>query len=188
MRRVWVVATCHITLKEFQMSKSIIAVIKANGPAIVEAMKSDNVTAGKWKKVADVVYAEGVRAHHVDPKDEAKDTEAIAYLKECAVLSFGEVQRKLLATETKTLDDFGKFQKKTLQQRIGALTAKISGHLKKLEAKEDGVEDAPKTPAQRIQKLLDEVITKLGKIEGASFSVPDAVKAVRAVKAIVPAV
>ena len=170
------------------MSKSIFVAVKSLGATIVEAMKSDNATAGKWRKVADALYGEGVRAHHVDPKDPAKDVEAVAFLKECAIMSFTDAQRKLLASETKSLDDFGKFQKKTLQQRIGALTAKISGHLKKIEAKEDGVEEAPKTDAQRLQKMLDDVITKLGKIEGASFSVPDAVKAVRAVKAIIPAV
>lgn len=156
----------------------------------VKVMSEENKVNGKWKALADKVFAKGVRAYHVTGDKDTKDADVIAFFKDCAKASLGKAEQDLLAAETKTLDSFGKFQKDQAKKRIGSLVAKIANHLQKIEddAGKDDVESAPSTPNSRLQKKLDEVIKAVQKMEKPAFSAPEVLSAVRAVKAMIPAV
>ena len=78
--------------------------------------------------------------------------------------------------------------KKEIQQKIGAYLAKIQSHIRGAEkAEEEGEESAAKTEVQRIHELLDKAIAKMQKLDAPTFDVTEAVKRIKAVKGMMPA-
>jgi hypothetical protein len=109
-------------------------------------------------------------------------------VKAIIVSTFSEAEKALLATDTKALDDIKKFQKKTIQQKIGARLSLIQSHIRKAEkAEEDGEAEAPKTAVQRIHADLDKAIAKLQKLDAPTFDVTEVVKRINAAKGMMPA-
>jgi hypothetical protein len=156
----------------------------------VKVMSEENKVNGKWKSLADKYFAKGIRAYHVKGDGETRDAELVALLKKCALESLSKTEQDLIAAETKTLDAFAKFQKDQAKKRIGSLVAKVANHLQKIEDDQgsDDVEAAPKTPNARLQADLDKIIAKIQKREKPDFKAPDVIKALKDVKAMIPAV
>ena len=154
-----------------------------------DTVKGDIQNGNKWVKLADAYRGDKVTASMLETVKNGGFEEIRSKIKACITLAFTEDQRALLAADTKTLSDSDKGLKKTLQQNIGAYLDKIKTHIANAEKteSEDGSPSAPKTPVQRIQKILDDAITKLQKLESPAFNVPDAVKKIQAVKAMMPA-
>lgn len=158
-------------------------VIKAHEAEIIKAFKANNEVANRWAKLADTLFADGLRASMVDVKDDTKSEEAIAKLKEMAVMAFNEAQRKLYETDTKSLDEYGKFQKKKLQNTRDANVNKVKTHLKKLEDKEDGI---TLSRTAKAQAALDQAISHLEKEEQAHYQVSEFIRDIKALKAKYP--
>ena len=159
-------------------------VINANETEIVKTFKANNEVSNRWARLADKLYSEGLRAFMVDVKDkEHKVEEAIAKLKEFAVMAFTAEEKKLYDADTKTLDEFGKYKKHKLQNTRDANVNKVKTHLKKLEDKEDGVTESRTFKAQ---KSLSEAIGHLEKEEQAHYAISDFIKDIKALKAKYP--
>jgi uncharacterized protein (DUF885 family) len=165
-----------------------------------DTIKGDIETGHKWVKLADLYRAEGVTASMLETENKGGDERLRDQVKEAIVAGFKETDRKLLASDTKTLSDREKGTKKTLQQNVGAYLAKIKTHILKAESAEKAKSaenavstpekaesSATKTQAQRVQKMLDDVIKTMQKMEKPNFDVADAIKRINAVKGIVPA-
>ena len=159
-------------------------VLNANQAEIVKTFKVNNEVSNRWKLLSDKLYSEGLRAFMVDVKDkEHKVEEAIAKLKEFAILAFTAEEKKIYDADTKTLDEFGKYKKHKLQNTRDSNVNKIKTHLKKLEDKEDGVTESRTFKAQ---KSLSEAIGHLEKEEQAHYAISDFIKDIKALKAKYP--
>jgi hypothetical protein len=167
------------------IKKEVVAlkVLMAHAKEIVETMKANNSVNAKWAKTTDALFADGMRAWMVDSKDENKSAEAIAKLKEYAVMAFTDAERKIYEADTKTLDEFGKFKKKKLQNTRDANVNKIKTHLKKLEDQEDGI---VKSKTEKAQECLAQAIKHLEKEEQAHYAISDFIKDIKAVSAKYP--
>ena len=153
-------------------------VLNAHQADIIKAFKANNEVSNRWAKLADTLYSEGLRAYMVDVKDEHKVAEGIAKLKEYAVAAFTAEEKKLYDADTKTLDEFGKFKKKKLQNTRDANVNKVKTHLKKLEDKEDGI---VKSRTEKAQDCLAQAIKHLEQEEQAHYAISDFIKDIKAI-------
>ena len=154
-----------------------------------DTIKGDKTVAHKWVKLSDTYRAEGVTSAMLETEKKGGSDDLRDQVKGAIVLSFTEAERALLATDTKALKDVEKMAKKEIQQSIGAYLAKIQTHIKTAEKKEEegGQPEAPKTEVQRIHEALDKAIAKMQKLDKPAFDVTEAVKRIKAVKGMMPA-
>jgi hypothetical protein len=148
----------------------------------------------KIVKLADV-YA----AHHITHKDVAVggDTEIREQVLKGLALGFPMDQQRLLSAETKSLGKEDKEAKRKARMKLGKYISAVEAYLLRAERAENGTPEqhdkegdskGEKTEAQRIQKMLDNVITKLQKLEAPAFDISKAVSCIKAIKALIPAV
>ena len=159
--------------------KLALGVLTSNKAELVSTMTATNKVNNKWAKVSEKMFSEGLRAYMLDSKDEHKVKEAITMVKDFAVQSFTEAEQKLLATDTKALDEFGKFQKRKLSNLRDAYPARIAGYLRKLEDKEDGI---VKSQTEKAQAKISEAISMLEKEEQAQYDVVAFIADLKAIK------
>ena len=156
----------------------------------VDTLRAESHVAQKWVKFTDMLIADGVTYAMLASKDGSKELRE--HVKTNIVLpSFKAEELSLMAKETKSLPEEKKAQKRFLQQQIGSKLGKIERHLRDAEAQSsaaDGAFGAPKTDAQRIQKMLDDLLNKIGKTENPTYDTVAVCKHLRECKKIVPAV
>lgn len=171
---------------------SVPALSAATQKLTTDVVKGDIKNVNKWVELADAYRADQVSASMLETAKNGGSSELRAKVSACIVLAFTEAQRALLASDTKTLDESAKGTKKRLQQRVGSYLDKIRTHITNAEKAESGDEDgtpsAPKTPVQRIHKLLDDAVTKMQKLETPAFDVTEAIKRIHGIKAMMPAI
>jgi len=155
-----------------------------------DTLRAESHVAQKWVKFTDMLIADGITSAMLASKDGSQELRE--FVKTNIVLpSFRSEELALMAKETKSLPEEKKAQKRFLQQQIGSRLGKIERHLKDAEAQSneaDGTPKASKTDAQRIQKMLDDLLTKVRKIENPSFDTVTVCALLRDCKKIVPAV
>ena len=152
------------------------------------ALKSQDKNDQCWVKACDAARADRVTAAMLDTEKNGGNEDLRNQVKQIIVSTFTDAERALLATDTTALDDIKKFQKKTIQQKIGARLSLIQSHIRKAEkAEEDGEAQAPKTAVQRIHADLDKAIAKLQKLDAPTFDVTEVVKRITAAKGMMPA-
>lgn len=97
---------------------------------LADALKIDDQADKKWVKAADSLKAEGVN-YLMLGKDKEGGVPAIKNQVKAVIIStFSEKEQKLLATETKALDESAKTEKRIATQKIGKKLDKVRNHLK----------------------------------------------------------
>ena len=153
-----------------------------------DVVKGDMGIGNKWVKLSDTYRAEGVTSAMMATEKQGGDEGLREQVKAAVIAAFTDGERKLLATDTKALDDSAKGTKKTLQQRVGSYLDKVRSHINKAEKEEEGGDaQASKTAIQRIHADLDKAVAKLQKLENPRFDVAEAIKRINAVKGMMPA-
>ena len=171
------------------MNATKVVLSSSSVSALSSALKSQDKNDQCWVKACDTLRADRITAAMLDTEKNGGDEDLRDQVKKIIVTTFTEAERALLATDTKALDDMKKFQKKTVQQKIGARLSLIQSHIRKAEkAEEDGEAQAPKTQVQRIHADLDKAISKLQKLENPTFDVTEVVKRINAAKGMMPAI
>lgn len=168
------------------------ATVKLSASALkstTETVKGDKTTSHKWVKLSDTYRAEGVTSAMLETSKKGGSDDLRDQVKGAIVLAFNESERKLLASDTKTLDNVDKMLKKEIQQSVGAYLSKIQAHIAKAEKEENGEGEgnAPKTEIQRIHELLDKAVSKMQKLDAPAFDVTESVKRINSVKGMMPA-
>jgi hypothetical protein len=154
---------------------------------VVSALKSQDTNDKKWVKACDSLRADRVTAAMLETEKKGGDEDLRRQMKAMIVTTFTAAE-KVLLSDNKSLDEIGKFQRKTAQQKIGARLSLIQSHIRKAEkAEEDGEAEASKTAVQRIHADLDKAIAKLQKLEAPTFDVAEVVKRIKAAKGMMPA-
>jgi hypothetical protein len=157
---------------------------------IGKAILADATAKNRWVKAVDMLVSDGVKAVMLKATKTGENDKLRAQVKAIIVSTFGKAAQALLAKETKTLSDSAKAEKRRLIQETGRYLSLIEGKLASREAQESGDEgekESPKTELQKIQAKLDEVISKLTKLEDARFDVVQTIKNVKALKGSMPA-
>lgn len=154
-----------------------------------DVIKGDMQIGNKWVKLSDSYRAEGVTSAMLETGKKGGSDDLREQVKSAIVLAFTDAERKLLASDTKTLDKGDKAEKKEVQQKIGAYLSKIQDHIAKAEKEENGEGEgnAPKTEIQRIHELLDKAVSKMQKLDAPAFDVTESVKRINSVKGMMPA-
>jgi hypothetical protein len=159
---------------------------------INEAYSQEVKTRNKWVEVTDFIWSKGMRPIHLD----AKRTDTVENRNRVRAIVISNLDKdvqKLLATDTKSLSQMDKGNKAYQQEQVGSLIGKLEKKLRDREEQETMTEEqqtakAKKTLHQRLQKALDEVITKYQGIEKPDFDVTECVKLLNQVKKITPSV
>jgi hypothetical protein len=155
-----------------------------------KAILADATAKNRWVKAVDLLVSDGVKAAMLKATKTGENDKLRAQVKAIIVSTFTKAEQALLAKETKTLKDDDKKEKRRLIQETGRYLSLIEGKLASREAQESGDEgekESPKTELQKIQAKLDEVISKLTKLEDARFDVVQTIKNVKALKGSMPA-
>jgi hypothetical protein len=157
--------------------------------AVKSAILAENSTATKWTKATDLLIANGVTSDTLKAVKGGENDKLRAQVKSLIVSTFPAGDQALLAKDSKTLKEEQKIKRKTLQQNVGRYLALIESKLRAAEKDEtaEADEGSSKTEVQRIQEYLEKAVTKLGKLENASFDVPSIVKGIKAIKGAMPA-
>jgi hypothetical protein len=162
------------------------------------ALDIQNKVEQKWVKACDSLRADRVTSAMLETEKKGGSEDLREQVKKVIVGTFTEVQKALLAQDTKALPKKkeqkagdkspSREDKKEVQQLIGARLALIQSHIRKAEkAEEDGEAQAPKTPVQRIHEDLDKAVAKLQKLEAPGFDVAEVIKRINAAKGMMPA-
>ena len=159
---------------------------------ISEAYSHEVKTRNKWVEVTDFIWSKGMRPIHLD----AKRTDTVENrnkLRAIVISNLDKDVQKILAAETKSLSQVDKGVKAHWQTQVGSLIGKLEGKLKEREEQETMTDEqkdakAKKTLHQRLQKSLDEIISKYQGIEKPEFDVTECVKLLNQIKKITPSV
>jgi hypothetical protein len=156
-----------------------------------DTLRAEAQVTQKWVKFTDLLRADGITSTMLDSKTGSQELRE--WVKDKIILpSFKDAELALMAKETKSLEDDKKAQKRFLQQQVGSRLGKIQRHLRAAEnpagAGEDGTPKAPKTDAQRLQKMLDDILAKIGKMEKPAFDAVAVCDHLKKCKGIIPAV
>jgi hypothetical protein len=154
-----------------------------------KAILADATAKNRWVKAVDLLVSDGVKAAMLKATKTGENDKLRAQVKAIIVSTFTKAEQALLAKETKTLKEDDKKEKRRLIQETGRYLSLIEGKLASREAEESGDKEAgeTKTELQKIQAKLDEVISKLTKLEDARFDVVQTIKNVKALKGSMPA-
>jgi hypothetical protein len=159
---------------------------------IGEAFGSEIGARNKWVQVTDFIWSKGMRPVHLD----AKRTDTVENRNKVRAIVISKMDKdvqKILSAETKSLSQVDKGVKAYWQTQVGSLIGKLESKLREreeLETMTDEQKDAKakKTLHQRLQKSLDEIISKYQGIEKPEFDVTECVKLLNQVKKITPSV
>ena len=159
---------------------------------IGEAFGAEITARNKWVQVTDFLWSKGMRPVHLD----AKRTDTVENRNRVRAIVISKQDKdvqKILAAETKSLSQVDKGVKAYWQTQIGSLIGKLESKLREREEQETMTDEqkaakAKKTLHQRLQKSLDEVISKYQGIEKPEFDVTECVKLLNQIKKITPSV
>jgi len=159
---------------------------------IGEAFGAEITARNIWVQVTDFLWSKGMRPVHLD----AKRTDTVENRNRVRGIVISKQDKdvqKILAAETKSLSQVDKGVKAYWQTQIGSLIGKLESKLREREEQETMTDEqkaakAKKTLHQRLQKSLDEVISKYQGIEKPEFDVTECVKLLNQIKKITPSV
>ena len=159
---------------------------------IGEAFGSEITTRNKWVQVTDFIWSKGMRPVHLD----AKRTDTVENRNRVRAVVISQMDKdvqKILSAETKSLSQVDKGVKAYWQTQVGSLIGKLESKLREREELETMTDEqksakAKKTLHQRLQKSLDEIISKYQGIEKPEFDVTECVKLLNQIKKITPSV
>ena len=159
---------------------------------IGEAFGAEITARNKWVQVTDFLWSKGMRPVHLD----AKRTDTVENRNRVRAIVISKQDKdvqKILATETKSLSQVDKGVKAYWQTQIGSLIGKLESKLREREEQETMTDEqkaakAKKTEHQRLQKALDDLISKYQGLEKPAFDVTQCVKLLNEIKKITPSV
>jgi hypothetical protein len=165
----------------------------------VDYVQVDGKAQGKLKKFVDLMWSDGVRTANISAKDKegkpTKENDALrGQIKEVVIIpAFNKSEQALLEKDTKTLSKQDKFDKFTVQQKIGKYMRSFEAEIAEREHDEKvdaGLVEprAPKTENQKLQDQCDSLLRAYQKLEKPAFDVTECVKLLKQVKTLTPAV
>ena len=170
-------------IKEMKMNQVQKVLSQATVNLGKSAVDSDQKVSGKWKKFADSAISDGITsAMFTKPaKGEANPNELLHnQVNDMIVSTFTEHVQKIIAKETKTLNEVDKETKRYWVRQISSYFNKVRMHIAKVENEGEANEPrVPKTKVERIKEHLAEAVRIAQAIESPNFAVNDFIKAIK---------
>ncbi len=166
-----------------------------------DTLRSEEAVEQKWVKFTDLLRADGVTYAMLCKEGSQELREFVK--NEIIIPSFKAGVIALLAKDTADVPENMKEARRKARMNVGSKLGKIEKHLRKAEEKEkkaaaaaagegegegEGAPKASKTDAQRLQKMLDDILAKIGKMEKPAFDAVAVCGHLKAAKGIIPAV
>lgn len=170
------------------MSQEITLSPKARA-ATIDVVKAESASLKKYRALADVYHADGIRSEFLETEKNGGIVSLRTEVKAAITAGLTDAERKVIEADVKTLDDLQKLERNNAKDKVEKYLVKIRKYLKDDESSgESGDAKEPKTEMQRIQKLLDDALTKIQKIENPEFDVVNVVKLIKSAKGAMPSV
>lgn len=170
------------------MSNLIVALSAQARSATIDVVKAEGQTEKKYRKLADVYHADGIRGSMLETEKKGGVVELRTSIKDAIIAGFTADEQALIAKNPATLDSAQKHDRTTLKGRVDTMLNRIRNYLYEDESDGSGEARETKTAFQRMHDNLDKVITALQKLENPSFDVAEAVKRIKLGKSLIPAV
>jgi hypothetical protein len=163
-----------------------------------DTLRSEEAVKQKWVKFTDMLRADGVTSAMLSKhgSEELRD-----FVRNSIIIpSFKKEIVALIEKDISEVPENMREARRRARMQIGSKLAKIESHLRDAEEKEkkvvesgpvegeDGTPKTSKTDAQKLQKLLDDILTKIGKMEEPTFDVVAVCDHLKAAKSIIPSV
>jgi hypothetical protein len=160
------------------------ALSSAARSTLIDVVKLGEKAGNQLVKAADQLIADGLS--FVDLETEKKGGSVIVRTEVKNALFQGLTKREqeIISADVKTLDLVQKTERDIAKNKIDSYLRKVRNHM----MPEVEGESETKTEVQRIQKLLEDAITKMQGLVEPAFDVVDLVKRIKSVKGAMPAV
>ncbi len=170
------------------MSHEILLSPKARA-ATIDVVKAETAGLKKYRALADVYHADGIRAAMLETEKNGGNVGLRSEIKIAITYGLTDAEQKIIDADVKTLSDVQKLARNDAKDKVEKYLGKIRKYLKDDESEGvTGDAQETKTEIQRIQKMLDDALTKIQKLESPAFNVLDVVKLIKTAKGAMPSV
>ncbi len=164
-----------------------------------DTLRSEEAVEQKWVKFTDLLRADGV-TYAMLCKDGSEELREFVR-NNIIIPSFKKEIVVLIEKDIADVPENMKEARRKARMNVGSKLRKIEKHLRKAEEKEkkaaaaaagegetDSTPQTPKTDAQRLQRMLDDILAKLTKMEKPPFDVVAVCDHLKKCKKIIPSV
>jgi hypothetical protein len=160
------------------------ALSSAARSTLIDVVKLGEKAGNQLVKAADQLIADGLSFVALETEKKGGSPEVREAVKAALFQGLTKREQEIITADVKTLDAAQKVERNEAKNKIDSYLRKVRNHM----MPEVEGESETKTEVQRIQKLLEDAITKMQALVEPSFDVVDLVKRIKSVKGAMPAV
>ena len=160
------------------------ALSSAARSTLIDVVKLGEKAGNQLVKAADQLIADGLSFVALETEKKGGSPEVRDAVKAALFQGLTKREQEIITADVKTLDAAQKVERNEAKNKIDSYLRKVRNHM----TPEVEGESETKTEVQRIQKLLEDAITKMQALVEPSFDVVDLVKRIKSVKGAMPAV
>lgn len=131
---------------------------KTSAASLSDTVKSDMVIPARWKRVADMFFADGIRADMIATEKLGGVQAVYDFVTEAIIAGYPKADQNLMRTDVKSLGDDEKKTRKELQQRLGTYRKRLQKYLTVLSIESGEIvpeEKEETTPVKKIRIALE---------------------------------
>ena len=160
------------------------ALSSAARSTLIDVVKKGEGAENQLVKAADQLIADGLSFANLETEKKGGSPEVRAEVKAALFQGLTKREQEIISADVKTLDRVQKTERNDAKNKVDSYLRKVRNHM----MPEVEGEGETKTEVQRIQKLLEDAITKMQGLVEPAFDVVDLVKRIKSVKGAMPAV
>jgi hypothetical protein len=152
---------------------------------LIDVVKLGEKAGNQLVKAADQLIADGLSFVALETEKNGGSVIVRNEVKAALFQGLTKQEQEIINADVKTLTELQKFEREKAKNKIDSYLRKVRNHMK---PEVEGDAEETKTEVQRIQKLLEDAITKMQGLVEPTFDVVDLVKRIKSVKGAMPAV
>jgi len=160
------------------------ALSSAARSTLIDVVKLGEKAGNQLVKAADQLIADGLSFAALETEKKGGSVIVRTEVKAALFQGLTKREQEIITADVKTLDAAQKVERNEAKNKIDSYLRKVRNHM----TPEVEGESETKTEVQRIQKLLEDAITKMQGLVEPAFDVVDLVKRIKSVKGAMPAV
>ena len=160
------------------------ALSSAARSTLIDVVKLGEKAGNQLVKAADQLTADGLSFVNLETEKNGGSPEVRAEVKAALFQGLTKQEQEIINADVKTLNAAQKVDRNEAKNKIDSYLRKVRNHM----MPEVEGEGETKTEVQRIQKLLEDAITKMQGLVEPTFDVVDLVKRIKSIKGAMPAV
>jgi len=160
------------------------ALSSAARSTLIDVVKLGEKAGNQLVKAADQLTADGLSFVNLETEKKGGSPEVREAVKAALFQGLTKREQEIITADVKILDLVQKTERNEAKNKIDSYLRKVRNHM----MPEVEGESETKTEVQRIQKLLEDAITKMQGLVEPTFDVVDLVKRIKSVKGAMPSV